>query len=90
MQPVLTAADEVDDFEAVAGGYLCGLPLRMRNDLQIPLYGEPIRGETQMDDQLLHVQPLGDFARLAIHLHCQGLAHKVFLTDDGQDFFAFN
>jgi hypothetical protein len=83
----LAAADEVHNFEAVAGGYRCGFPLRMRNDLQIPLHGEPIRGEAQMGDELLHVQPLGDFTRLAIDLHCQGLAHEVFLTDDGQGFF---
>ena len=55
----------------------------MRDDLQIPLHGETIRRQTQVSDELLHVQPLGDFTRLAIDLYCQGLAHEVFLTDDG-------
>jgi hypothetical protein len=80
----------MDDFETVAGGNRRGFPLRVRNDLQIPLHGEPIRSEPQVGDELLHVQPLGDFTRLAINLYCQGLAHGGFLTDDGQGFLALS
>lgn len=54
------------DFEAIAGDYRRGFPLRMRNDLQISLHGQPIRRQTQVGDELLHVQPRRDFTRLAI------------------------
>src|SRR5579872_75214 len=66
----LAAAYQVDDFEAIAGGYRRGFPLRMRDDLQISLHGQPICRQTQVGDELFHVQPLRDFTRPAIHLYC--------------------
>jgi hypothetical protein len=63
------------DFEAIVPGNDRRSPLCARKKFQIPLDGQPIGGETQMSDELSNVQPLWNFARFAIDLYGDHLAH---------------
>jgi hypothetical protein len=46
--PEVSAADEVDDFQAIAIPQDCVLPLIARNDFQIQLDGDPVRLAAQL------------------------------------------
>jgi hypothetical protein len=65
----------MDDFEAIVPGNDRRSPLGARKKFQISLDGQPIGSEPQMSDELSNVQPIWNFARLAIDLYSDHLAH---------------
>ena len=63
----LTAADEVDDFEAVVRLDLRVLPVSARKNIEVALDGDAAAGHAQMIEQCDDVQAIRNFAALAVN-----------------------
>jgi NADH-quinone oxidoreductase subunit A len=77
------AADEVDDFVAVASHDGSAVPFRPGQDIQITLNGHPSGGEPQMSQQARDVHAGGDFPALSIDQNGNCSVHFDPLTPGG-------
>ena len=66
----LAAADEVDDFVAIAGLNSGLVPLRARKDFKIAFYGHATGGKIQLLQQVRYCGAVGCFAALSIYGDC--------------------
>jgi len=65
----LTAADKMNDFEAIVRLDASLAPLRARKDFEIPLDGHAACSHSKVSEHRFDGQPVGHFAALAVNHH---------------------
>ena len=85
--PVLPAADEVNDFEAVAVAHGCRLPHGAREDFEVVLDGDALGGQAEMRKQRGDIESVGKFAGFAVDGYGHGMAavKRMVAPDSGFD-----